>query len=155
MGRRVAGGDAFPRIRRGDVQMKAIKATGILLVGFCAVPVFATTESGHDQLLRLGKELHALRGAPIGLKSVGVCPNGPDLAVLIGLQRRDIPSTLGEPDNCFLPLGRSCERSRARVYVFVNSKELPRELRGGGFPGLTFEFDESDAVIAASCHYAR
>jgi len=142
-------------IRWGNLHRKAMKALGLPFVVFCAALASAAAERGQEQLLRLGKEPHSLRSAPLDLTNVAVCPKGPDLSVLDGLRRQDILCTLGAPDVCARPLAQSCERSREWAYLFVNSKELPRGLRGGGFPELTCEFDERDTVIAVSCHYAR
>jgi len=152
---RLAGVVALPDIPRGDIQLKAINAVHLPLMVFCAEFASAATEDGYEQLQKLGREFHPIRNAPLHLESGATCPNRADAAAVIGLQRRDVLSTLGEPDNCSPPFVQSCERLREFAYSFVNTKELPRGLRGGGFPELTFEFDGRDIVVAVSCHYAR
>jgi hypothetical protein len=132
-----------------------LKAFHVPLMVFCAVFASAATEDGYEQLQELGREFHSIRNTPLDLKSGATWPNRADVAVVIGLQRRDVLSTLGEPDNCSPPFVQSCERLREFAYSFVNTRELPWGLRGGGFPELTFEFDERDIVVAVSCHYAR
>ena len=69
------------------------------------------------------------------------------LAGLAGTPKAAILNALGEPD--FV----ADSAKRRWSYFFVAPSNRPG--RGGGFPTVTFTFNEGDVAISVSCVYAR
>jgi|SRR5580658_4781586 hypothetical protein len=85
-----------------------------------AVPLQVALAAGADQSLSLLKQLHAQLESIHGTSAH--TPKGdiqrPNLAALIGVDRRQLALVLGKPDFCATPETEICDRSTRWAYFF-------------------------------------
>jgi hypothetical protein len=94
-------------------------------------------------LEHLARELKSTRSLPVGTPTHSVCPK--NIGALVGLPQEQVHVALHAPD--FIDSDQSWS------YFFTSP--VPPGHRGGGFPQITFTFDEKGLVSHVTCYYAR
>jgi hypothetical protein len=121
-----------------------------LLLGIAILAAsFANSTAAEDVLHLLSSKLSAIRSSAsserVALEHV------PEVRGLVGIDRVQLLSSLGQPDSCLHRSPEDCMSLPTWVYAFVH---LPPGSRGGG-PELYVSFDQHSVVQVAQWKLSR
>jgi len=92
---------------------------------------------------RLAQELKRLRSLPVNTPTNSLCPE--DRNTLVDLRQEQVLAALEEPDYI--------DKDKSWTYFFTSPLSVHQ--RGGGFPQLTFVFNQKNLVTNVTCYYSR
>jgi hypothetical protein len=116
-----------------------------------AAPTARPVGTGRDSLLAtISSELKYVRSLPPGTRTTFECPKDTDQ--LVGLSNVQLRSFLGQPDS-ERPAVDFVQRI-PRYWTYTIGSPSPLE-EGGGFPELSFHFDDQGKVTGTKCALAK
>lgn len=115
----------------------------LLIVLMSLVPLQLAAKDGVTVLLELAKDLKELQALPVGANTSNSCPT--DLNSLVGMSQNTIEAILRKPD---------WSTSKTERSYFLASPRPP-DLRGGGFPEVTFRYNKFGVLEKVTCAYSR
>ena len=123
--------------RRGQMKKQ------LLIMLLSLIPLHLAAKDGVTVLRELAKDLEELRALPIGANASNSCPT--ELDSLVGMSQDVIEAILPKPDWSI---------SKTKRSYFLASPRPP-DLRGGGFPEVTFRYNKSNVLEKVACFYSR
>jgi hypothetical protein len=128
--------------------MNMKRITQLIIMSICMTSCVTTTDEGLDVLKKLGTQLNQVRALPTGTPTNLRCPE--KLDIFTGIKKDKIYSELGEPDSSYAPESDADEK-----WCYFFTSPIPSGRRGGGFPELTFYFNDKNLVERATCYYSK
>jgi hypothetical protein len=135
----------------------AVKTKNVMLLVVAVIAANAAAAEDQDALRAIADQLSHVRSSATGTDVDVACPKKSHLARLRGLTRSAVFAQLSAPD--FEDDDTSTSSwsyfMTNRIEGVVDRGEYLEVTRGGGFPIITFAFNQQGKVQAVTCTYAR